>query len=139
MGYYVITSYSIHYTKLYEHYKFEGWYSDEAFTIEKTGVDLGSTGHVTVYAKWTPVDYSIKYHLNGGENSAINPDGYHIESPIITFGQPTKPGYVFEGWYSTEDLLGDPIVSINTGSSGDINLYAKWKIEIDIICKWGYA
>jgi len=122
-----------------KHYKFEGWYSDEAFTIEKTGVDLGSTGHVTVYAKWTPVDYSIKYHLNGGENSAINPDGYHIESPIITFGQPTKPGYVFEGWYSTEDLLGDPIVSINTGSSGDINLYAKWKIEIDIICKWGYV
>jgi uncharacterized repeat protein (TIGR02543 family) len=50
-------------------YVFGGWYSD--FTLATPwsfSADVVS-GNMTLYAKWTPVTYTISYHLNGGSHA----------------------------------------------------------------------
>lgn len=70
--------------------------------------------------------YTITYVLNGGTNSASNPSKYSNTSSIIVLANPTRKAYTFEGWYSDEKFT-KPVTKINTGSSGNKTLYAKWK------------
>ena len=120
------------------HYSFDGWYDDENLTVSKDTIKTGSYGAVTVYAKWSPVNYKISYETFGGKNPDNNPEMYTYESASITFSEPTKTGYTFAGWYSDENF-NEKITKLDSKSSGDITLYAKWNIQVDIICKWGYV
>lgn len=36
-------------------YRFEGWYKDSAYTVRMTQIVKGSTGNITLYAKWSPI------------------------------------------------------------------------------------
>lgn len=83
------------------------------------------TSATTLYAKWTPIEYQITYHLNGGENHASNPATYNIEQ-AVTLQAPTKSEATFEGWYSHANFAGENITTIAQGTTGDIELYAKW-------------
>ena len=84
------------------------------------------TSATTLYAKWTPVEYNITYDLDGGANHASNPANYTVETPTITLQAPTKAGYTFEGWYLQSDFSGDKVTQIAQGTTGNIELYAKW-------------
>ena len=83
------------------------------------------TTATTLYAQWTPEQYKITYHLNGGENHASNPATYNIEQ-AVTLQAPTKNEATFEGWYSHANFAGEKITTIAQGTTGDIELYAKW-------------
>jgi uncharacterized repeat protein (TIGR02543 family) len=91
-----------------------------------TGIPPGSTGDKTFYARWTPVDYSINYKLNGGSNAEGNPLVYTIESSIITFVSAVRTGYAFGGWYDNAGLSGEAVTGIPSGSTGNKTFYAKW-------------
>ena len=78
-----------------------------------------------LYPTWTPIEYNITYHLNGGTNDANNPATYNIEQ-TLALKEPTKTGYTFEGWYLQSDFSGDKVTQIAQGTTGDIALYAKW-------------
>ena len=80
-------------------YTFGGWYKDGEFTTQVTEITQGTTGNITLYAKWEPVSYTITYELNGGTNVPENPAGYNVETGTITLKAPTKDKYDFKGWY----------------------------------------
>lgn len=42
-----------------QYYQFDGWYSDSAFANEITTIPNGSTGNVTLWAKWTALKYVL--------------------------------------------------------------------------------
>ena len=54
--------------------------------------------NITLYAKWTVVQYTITFESNGGSSvTAITQDfGTTVTAPA----DPTKTGYTFAGWYS---------------------------------------
>jgi len=110
-------------------YSFKGWYSDEAFTNRVKTIETGSAGDLTLYAKWEAKTYTITYELNGGKNSSRNPSEYTIESETITFAKPTRTGYKFLGWYENADFSGAKITKVETGSIGNLTVYAKWQKE----------
>ena len=110
-------------------YDFKGWYKDGEFTDEITEITQGTTGDITLYAKWELESYTITYELNGGTNASENPAGYNVETGTITLKDPVKTGYTFAGWYRTEDYTGEAVTEIVQGSTGDITLYAKWELE----------
>ncbi len=96
-------------------------------TITITG-KAGSWGSVDdVYLYQTVKDpvYDVIYNLDGGTNAATNPtkiDG----SKEITLSNPTKTGYVFEGWY-TESGFENKVEKITAGATANVTLYAKWR------------
>ncbi|MBO4432981.1 MAG: InlB B-repeat-containing protein, partial [Clostridia bacterium] len=51
-------------------YKFKGWYNG---TKKVTEIKKGSTGNLTLTAKWTVITYKITYKLAGGKNNSKNP------------------------------------------------------------------
>ena len=109
-------------------YTFGGWYKAEDFTGEAvTEIAQGTTGNITLYAKWELESYTITYELNGGTNAPENPAGYNVESETITLKDPVKAGYTFEGWYMAEDFTGNAVTEIVQGTTGNITLYAKWE------------
>ena len=123
-------------------YDFGGWYSSESLSgtaIESIGG--GATGAVTLYAKWTPVSYSITYNLNGGTNAASNPAKYTIETDTITLAEPQKEGFTFAGWYTDSSFSGTKQTSIEKGSTGNKTYYAKWlkKCTVSYVTAHGTA
>ncbi len=107
-------------------YMFKGWYCDKKCTKKVTSIKKGSTGKVTLYAKWAKEKYTITYKLNGGKNNKKNPKIYTITSKMIKLAAPTRKGYVFKGWYRDKKCT-RKVTSIKKGSTGKITLYAKWK------------
>ena len=106
-------------------YTFSGWYSDSSLKKKVTQIPKGATGDIELYAKWVPINYSIRYNLDRGINSKSNPTTYTIESPRIRFLAATKKGYAFDGWY-LDSALTNQIYAIESGNIGSIILYAKW-------------
>lgn len=107
-------------------YSFDGWYSDGAFTqVAADKILKGSTGNLDYYAKWTPIEYGITYNLFGGSYVGEgNPGNYNIEQEI-TLKTPEREGYVFGGWYTLSEG-GERVEVIEKGTTGNIDLYARW-------------
>ncbi len=109
-------------------YTFDGWYESAAFTgATVTGIPAGSMGDKAVYAKFTPINYTVTYNVNHGELTGETTN-YTIESGAVSLPNPTRTGYAFKGWYDNADCNGAQISVIPTGSTGDKTYYAKWEI-----------
>lgn len=78
----------------------------------------------------TEVTYTISYELDGGKNNTKNPAEYTGLTETITLQNPTKPGYVFVGWYA-DAAFTEKVTTIEQKSNGDLVLYAKWELIYD--------
>ena len=108
-----------------EAYTFSGWYTQPEGGVKVTQIAQGTFGDKTYYAQYIPVEYSIDYVLYSGQNAASNPSAYTVESNTIVLASATRSGYIFDGWYKESSYI-NPVTVIETGSIGDITLYAKW-------------
>lgn len=67
--------------------------------------------------------YVLTYH-DGEETTPVNFDENDLP---LTLTEPTKSGFVFLGWFTTAELSGDAITSID--EVGNIDVYAGWEEE----------
>lgn len=108
-------------------YEFAGWYSDAKLTKKITSIAKGSTGDKTIYAKWDYKDYNIHYVLNGGQFDGNYPMTFTVEGGTDLVN-PIRHGYKFMGWYTSESFEENTkVVSIASGRTEDLTLYAKWE------------
>lgn len=128
-------------------YTFEGWYTDETFEEQVDFISEGSFGDLELFAKWTPMEYSVNYVLDGGINAEANPSVYTVETlggadGVIPLEDPSKDGsvdidhitngeasvthttYTFGGWYKDSGFR--QRVSELSLALGNVTLYAKW-------------
>ncbi len=117
-------------------YTFEGWYKEAALTNKVTASTVVTTAaNHTLYSNWTPIEYEIDYENMEGATVSGNPSTYTIETNSITLNNPTKAGYIFNGWtlyvnpetgkFGSGSKSGDPAV-IGKGSYGDVAAIASW-------------
>ena len=109
-------------------YTFGGYYTGkdgagtQYYKADGTSVTTWALeGAQTLYAKWEIINYTIIYNnLNGVTHN--NPTTYTVETPTITFSNPTstREGYTFNGW--------DP-ASIAKGSTGNKTVTAQWTVN----------
>lgn len=70
---------------------------------------------------------NITYKLNGGKNNKNNPTEVNGASLTFKLKNPTRTGYTFKGWYTSNDFAADTKVSkLTVAGSETITLYAKW-------------
>lgn len=109
-------------------YDFGGWEDSEGLSWPLTGT-YSIAGSTTLFARWTGKSYTITYHLDGGSNSANNPDVYQTSNTALPLFDASKEHYAFKGWTLTE--TGDPatekISQIAAQSYGNIDLYAHYE------------
>ncbi|MCR5434014.1 MAG: InlB B-repeat-containing protein, partial [Bacteroidaceae bacterium] len=117
-------------TFILDGYDFAGWNTkaDGSGTNYSDGQTVDNLGDITLYAQWTPANYSIGYILDGGTNASSNPTSYTIESETFTIAAPTRLGYDFVGW--TYEGQSTPIkrLTIARGSTGDKTFVANWAL-----------
>lgn len=93
-------------------------------------MDIGMNFVLKVYsdvlAKANTVSTTCKvsYQLNGGTNHKSNLSQYN-KGTNVTLYDPTRSGYVFNGWYTNANFSGTPVKTISN-ISGNYTLYAKW-------------
>ena len=129
-------------------YTFEGWYTDETFEEQVDFISEGSFGDLELFAKWTPMEYSVTYVLDGGINNSANPSSYSVVTlggadGVIPLEDPTKytifsvnadgtftwHAYEFLGWYKDSGF--EQRVSELSLSLGSVTLYAKWAVSTE--------
>ncbi len=113
-----------------EGYTFGGWSTTPGGNIayaDQGLLQMTTESSYSLYAVWIKAAYTITYNLNGGSNNINNPAGYDVTDGAITLADPTRAGYTFKGWY-TDSALQNKISTIPAGSTGNLELYAKWEI-----------
>ncbi|MCF0216864.1 MAG: InlB B-repeat-containing protein [Fibrobacteraceae bacterium] len=105
-------------------YTFGGWFTNSvcygsAFDFANTSI----TADVELFAKWTPVTYTITYSGVEGADNSMNPVNFTIESTDIVLKTPVKEGYVFKGWKEGAEV----VTTILQGSSGNKTFTASWE------------
>ncbi|MBO4858562.1 MAG: InlB B-repeat-containing protein [Treponema sp.] len=114
-------------------YDFVGWFAFEDFSGSSVGsIGGGTTGAMTLFAKWTPTEYAITYNLDGGTNAEGNPSTYTIETETITLATPQKEGFAFGGWFTASSFTGSAETTIEKGNTGNRTYYAKWLKECTV-------
>jgi uncharacterized repeat protein (TIGR02543 family) len=109
-----------------EGFIFVGWFLDEALEMPlgKTTVFNQS---LTLYAKYTPMTYTLIFDSNGG--TQVDPvSRTSVQSSISQPADPTKEGFIFSGWYR-DSALTIPY-AFDVPINQDATLYAKWDIVV---------
>jgi uncharacterized repeat protein (TIGR02543 family) len=116
-------------------YTFAGWYSDATLKTAVSSIKKGTYGDVDLYAKWTPIKYSVTFKGNGstsGSMSAMKSLKYD-SSYSLSKNKFKKKGYTFAGWNTKKDGSGKSyadtasITKLTKKSKGKVTLYAQWE------------
>lgn len=124
-------------------YIFDGWNTNSSgtgtnYTDKQSVKNLTSTngGTVTLYAKWKPITYTIKFDGNGatGGSTASMSMTYDVAKNLTANGF-TRTSYKFIGWNTKADGTGtnytnkQSVKNLTTTNGATITLYAKWEYD----------
>lgn len=73
---------------------------------------------------------NLIYELNGGVNSALNPQTLKVEELPFVLNIPARAGYNFAGWYSDCNYQ-NKVSEITEENAADMVLFAKWTNAIN--------
>lgn len=112
-----------------EGFEFVGWFYDKDFTRKARQITKGSTGDITLYAKWKAIVFKVYYYA--GTNSSFET----ISSDTKVYGKPirlkgegvfTREGYTQDGWSLTDGGEKVYVLGAYYGANADIALYPHW-------------
>ena len=113
-------------------YEFVCWCTDKELTKEITIIPSGSTGDITVIAKWKANTNTLKFDANGGEGT-MEPEKICTDGSIILKDNEfVKLGYTFVGWKTSPDSSTISHYSGHEywmGPNSEYTLYAEWKLD----------
>ena len=108
-------------------YNFAGWFKESSCDTAYTGDDsiyvAGQTNYI--YAKWTPITYTLNLNALGGTGSTSLPTQYTYGTALNLPMDYTKEGNNIVGWYTeydsaTESYSGTRYVSIPALATNEI-------------------
>ncbi len=104
-------------------YTFEGWYTDAGHTQVYDFTNV-ITENTTIYAKWNAQTYTVSFNTDGGSTVSQQSVAHGGKANKPT-SVPTKAGYTFGGWYSSNTL--EKLFDFESGSiTRNMTIYAKW-------------
>ena len=118
-----------------DHYEYAGWKVRSTDDV-KIGA-MSVVGNQDLDVVWKASKYKYLLTTRGGNLTSDATRYYTIEDEV-TLEVPTREGYIFEGWYASENFdkngatedekfTGKPVTTIPVGSFGEKTFYAKWK------------
>ena len=106
------------------YYAFKEWqYNGQ----KVTSIDPNLAKDITLTAVWTPIEYTITYVLNGGNNSASNPTRYTVTTASFTLAAPQRTGYRFLGWTGSNGTTPMLSVKVPTTAPSNLSYTANWE------------
>ena len=115
-----------------EGYKFDGWFYDAGFTKPATQVIQGTTGNISLYAKWSKKTYRIMYLADNQSQGAVT-DQFKDHGETITLesaGYFNRKGYVQTGWATVAEGAKVYEFGATYEENAALTLYPSWEIVI---------
>ena len=115
-------------------YTFGGWYKESGCT-NKFDFNTSITADIPLYAKWTPITYTVSFNNNGGTGTMASQTFTYNQAQTLTANTFTRTGYTFNGWNTKSDGSGDSyansqsVKNLASTNGATITLYAQWKIQ----------
>lgn len=111
-------------------HNFAGWAtSSTGSVVYQPGSAYSADASVTLYAKWTPVNYTVSYNANGGSGAPGNQTKTYGVNILLSSTKPTRSGYNFKGWGTSASSTTVAYAAGGTYSqNASITLYAIWEI-----------
>lgn len=107
--------------------------------LSTSPANYGLKAGVDYYLMDSGNQHVIRYELNGGTNNSGNPGLYKTGDEVV-FKDPSRTGYIFEGWYTTSDFKEGTLISgIEADADDDVTVYAKWANEFTADYKITYV
>ncbi|HBT59605.1 MAG TPA: hypothetical protein DEA45_02125 [Acholeplasmataceae bacterium] len=109
---------------------FDGWFIDVELSVmfvETTPI----TQDMVLYAKWSEIQapiYTVTFEVDGG--SLVDPQQVIENELIVMPTVPTKPGFVFGGWFKDSAL--EMTFDFDVAVTSNLSVYAKWIEEITV-------
>jgi uncharacterized repeat protein (TIGR02543 family) len=112
-------------------YEFAGWYTDVACTTQ-LAITTMPDKTLNLYAKWSPINFTVKFDKNGGEGSMDSQSFTYDKSQNLYVNKFSKVGHNFLGWSDSADgdvLYKDAVSILNIASTKNavVTLYAVWE------------
>ena len=111
-------------------YNFSGWEIVNGNSIISGNTLIMGTKDTTIKPLWEAINYKITYILNEGGLAIPNPLRYNIESDSIALNNPTRAGYIFNGWTGSNGTTPQFEVTLQHGNYGDKNYTANWEKDL---------
>lgn len=101
-------------------------------TVKHLNADKDGT--VTLYAVWTPVEYTVVFNAGSGDGSMDSLSMTYDENSVLTANSFTKEGYHFIGWSDTANGAvkytdEEEVKNLTTVNGAAVTLYAVWEIN----------
>lgn len=120
-------------------YHFAGWYYDSLFLEHATQITEGSSGDVSVYAKWLQIDYLVAYVAGRhGLGIVTSDEKIHGETLILSsskyayYNEKYSISFLHEGWARHD---GGPMVygfGSEYSDDANITLYPYWSTLVKV-------
>jgi uncharacterized repeat protein (TIGR02543 family) len=113
-------------------YNFSGWWTTALAggTRWNMANDTVSAGLINLYARWSPVSYTVTFSAGGVSDVSGIPQDQTVfrDQAVVEPSQiPVRTGgYAFAGW-ATESPAGS-LYTFSTAVTGNLTLYAKWNV-----------
>lgn len=114
-------------------YTFNGWNTkaDGSGTNYAAGGNYTGNAALTLYAKWTPITYTITYKSNytGGAADQTQSKTYGVNATIKAANTFSRTHYSFKTWNTAANGSGSTVAAGSTYSTNAaLTLYAQWQI-----------
>ena len=119
-------------------YSFTGWNTEP----DGTGNDyapgqrvsqLTQGESITLYARWTPNTYTVRFNANKGTGKMPDQKGIlYGEATELSPCAFTRKGYQFTGWNTKANGTGETVdeaLNLTAANKGTVTLYAQWEGE----------
>ena len=149
-------------------YTFGGWYSDSGLntSVGAAGASYTPSTNVDLYAKWTPINYTVAFNGNGHTDGEMSPQQftYDVEQAltanaysrafIVTYNYEGATGgnsqtsatatATFNGWTYGAVTYSDhqSVINLTTTNGATVTLNAKWtdaSVTLPTPTKTGYT
>ena len=113
-------------------YTLDGWYTTSACTTKVSTSTKVTSESQTVYAKWKPNTYYVKFNGNGNTGGSMSNQTFTYDTgQNLTANAFKKTGYNFAGWATSASgnkVYDDKasVKNLTTANGGIVNLYALW-------------
>lgn len=114
-------------------FEFAGWYQDPEGVKPVDWDAKMPAASVTIYAKWAPVQHTVKTWLTDKMDTPVNvgETGSNVQTvahrdTAVAPAEPTHEPYAFIGWFYKDENGADKAFDFSMPVVKDLNLYAKW-------------
>ncbi len=112
-------------------YTFTGWNTEQG---GRTGTRYAAKasytikGNVTLYARWSPISYTITFDGNEATSTVPDPETGDYDTSITLPPAPSRTGYTFTGWNTEQGGRTGTRYAAKASYTikGNVTLYARW-------------